>query len=185
MLRLIYRAALCIVLLAHAGSALPQLPMVVNGTVLINGEPAPVGTEIKALIDGEVKGSYIIREKGLYGMIVEYKPGSNIVDFYVNGIKSQSIHWSVEPGTLNLIITTSQAAREATTATATQTATSTATNEARTADTVTPEAQVTVLQQENDTHAPQKQARVESPGFEAIIVVFALLLASKARQGII
>ncbi|MCG2826525.1 MAG: hypothetical protein L6265_08055 [Thermoplasmatales archaeon] len=77
--------------------------MLVSGAVHINGEPAPAGTEIKAMIAGKIKGSYTILQQGVYGIAVEY--GQGTVELYVNNIKAQSINWSSEPKTLDLSVT--------------------------------------------------------------------------------
>jgi cobalamin biosynthesis Mg chelatase CobN len=95
--------AILIATAVNTVSAVPTLPMVVSGAVHINGEPAPAGTEIKALIAGEIKGNNIISQQGVYGIVVEY--GQGTVELYVNNIKVQSINWSSEPQTLNLSVT--------------------------------------------------------------------------------
>jgi len=95
--------AILIATIVNTASAVPAVPMVVSGAVYINGEPAPAGTEIKALIAGEIKGSSIISQQGVYGIVVEY--GQGIVELYVNNIKAQSMNWSGEPVMVNLSVT--------------------------------------------------------------------------------
>ncbi len=146
------------VLFALISSAEPGIPMVVNGTVYINGELAPPSTVVKAMMGGEVKGSSVVTEKGIYGVIVDYKPGYSTVDLYVNEIKSMSFEWSSDPKTANPRVTISGA-----------TPSSTATLQ-------------TDLQNkgiDNDSHG---HSTVESPGFEIVIFVFAVLAACIARR---
>ena len=48
-------------------SAIPPLPAEFYGSVYVNGNPAPAGTIITAMIGGEVRGSFTTSEMGLYG----------------------------------------------------------------------------------------------------------------------
>ncbi|QSZ68171.1 hypothetical protein RJ40_12040 [Methanofollis aquaemaris] len=59
--------ALALVTGAMAVEELPQFPDEYKGTVTIDGKPAPAGTTILALIDGEVRGTLTIEEKGTFG----------------------------------------------------------------------------------------------------------------------
>jgi len=52
---------------AAAEDGIPLLPDEFRGSVTINGDPAPTGTELTALINGEVRGSLTTTEKGKYG----------------------------------------------------------------------------------------------------------------------
>ena len=45
----------------------PSVPASYYGDVTIDGEPAPAGTTIEAVVDGEVRGSITINESGQYG----------------------------------------------------------------------------------------------------------------------
>ena len=45
----------------------PSVPAAYYGNVTIDGEPAPEGTTIEAVVDGEVRGSISINESGQYG----------------------------------------------------------------------------------------------------------------------
>jgi len=45
----------------------PSTPASYYGNVTIDGEPAPAGTEIEAVVDGELKGNITIGEAGEYG----------------------------------------------------------------------------------------------------------------------
>src|SRR3989337_1071453 len=100
----IFKLILCVIMSANMSGAVPTIPMVISGNVSINGEPAPVGTEVKALMNGEVSGSYVVSKKGIYGLIVENRPGIRTVDIYVNGIRSRTLYWSSEPHVLNLAV---------------------------------------------------------------------------------
>jgi len=66
--------ALTVTALAVSGSAAvgadetpPEIPASYYGEIGINGEPAPVGTEIVAVIDGEERGSIVVDEPGQFG----------------------------------------------------------------------------------------------------------------------
>ncbi|MCG2759265.1 MAG: hypothetical protein L6263_12655 [Desulfobacteraceae bacterium] len=162
-------------------SAVPTLPMVVSGAVHINGEPAPAGTEIKALIAGEVKGSTIISQQGVYGIVVEY--GQGTVELYVNNIKAQSINWSSEPKTLNLSVTmtaktqstqiTQSTAKNASTV-GTTTAAPTTTIEPKTA-TATPESNTPQATATQDR--VEKSEAVKTPGFGLLLSFLILVVA--------
>lgn len=161
--------------------AVPALPMVVSGSVYINGEHAPAGTEIKALIAGEVKGSAIISQQGIYGIKVEY--GRGMVELYVNNIKAESINWSSEPKTLDLSVTittktqstqtTQSTAKNASTAAQT-TAVPTTTIEPKTA-TSTPELNTPQATATQDR--VEKSEAVKTPGFGLLLSFLILFVA--------
>ncbi len=185
-----YRLLLCIVLLAQSAWAVPNLPMIVSGSVYINGAPAPFGTAIGAVIGGEVKGNTTVSQSGVYGMTVEY--GQGLVDFYVDDAKAQSINWSIEPQVLNLTVTLNQTASVALatpappepgqTQLAGTTAPTTTTQTATLPEGITANA-TTAISKGQTTVSPQinpgKLDGVRSPGFEAPVVVLAVLLVSK------
>ena len=89
---------------------LPTIPIEFYGYVTINGEPAPVGTEIVAKINGEDRGRIILIEGGKYGgrfndkLQVNGTLGEIGVDitFWVNNIKAQQTN-KYEPGGLELL----------------------------------------------------------------------------------
>ena len=62
-------------------SAIPSLPARYYGNITINGDAAPVGTEITAMINGEVRGSFIVKTAGVFG---NANPGDSD-QFIVNG----------------------------------------------------------------------------------------------------
>jgi len=186
MLQWMYRTVLGIVLFAMISSAVPGIPMVVNGTVYINGELAPPGTVVKAMMGSEVKGSYVVSEKGIYGLKVENKPGSNTVDLYVNEVKSKSVEWGIDPKTVDLRVTISSAYNSGTSqsssaSTPVQPEPTNATTAAKPSSTAT--LQQTDLQNKGITNDSQGQATLESPGFEFFIFVSAVLAVYTAKRG--
>ncbi|WP_435359999.1 PKD domain-containing protein [Haloarchaeobius sp. DFWS5] len=50
-----------------ATTAPPDTPAAYYGQVLVNGQPAPAGVELVAVVDGEVRGSVTTGEDGTYG----------------------------------------------------------------------------------------------------------------------
>ncbi len=176
---------ICLVILiaitVNTVSAVPTLPMVVSGAVHINGEPAPVGTGIKATIAGEVKGSTIIAQPGVYGIVVEY--GRGMVELYVNNIKAESINWSSEPKTLNLSVTITTRTQS------TQTTQSTAKNASTAATTAVPTTTIepktaTSTPESNTPQATVTQDRVEksetvkTPG-SGLLLSFLILFVAR------
>ena len=89
-------------------SEVPQLPEAYYGTITINGLPAPVGTEIIAMINGEEKGRFTLTESGVFGgpgtfdakLLVaggQYDVGEQVI-FLVNGVQADQTD-SYNPGT--------------------------------------------------------------------------------------
>ncbi len=84
--------------LAGTVSAVPPLPAEYSGTVTINGDPAPAGTVIVALIGGEERGRLVTVEEGTFGgessfavrLVVEAAETDEAPDvaFLVNGAPS-------------------------------------------------------------------------------------------------
>jgi hypothetical protein len=194
----------------HISGAVPDIPMIVSGSVHINGVPAPAGTVVTAMSGGELKGSTVLMQAGTYGAMVNYTQG--LVDFYVNDTKAQSINWSSEPQTLDLNVTISQASQAAATTAATTTAlpkvtttaaryatggasgattTVTVTATPKATATTTPAARATDAVKPEDKTASQKKSTLpnetlqksgaaQSPGFGAIAVIFVVVLISKS-----
>lgn len=183
MLQWIYRLVLGIVLFVMISSALPGIPMVVNGTIYINGELAPPGTVVKAVLGSEVKGSFVVSEKGIYGLKVDNKPGSNTVDIYVNEIKSKSLGWSIDPKTVDLRVTISGAYNSGTSQSSSA---STTVQPGPTTAAAKPSSTATLkqidLQNKAIANDSQEKATVESSGFEIFIFVFGILTAYKAKR---
>ena len=83
---------------AAAVEGTPSLPLVLQGTVELDGEPAPVNTEITAKVNGDVVGTTEVDQEGVYGS----QPGTKLyitcepdnyedIKFYVNGVESQLV----------------------------------------------------------------------------------------------
>ena len=81
-----------------AAEGIPSLPLVLQGTVLVDGEPAPINTEITAKVNGDVVGTTEVDPDGVYGA----QPGTKLyitcepdnygdIKFYVNGVESQLV----------------------------------------------------------------------------------------------
>jgi len=45
----------------------PKLPLLAEGTIHVNGEPALEGTEIVVMLDGQVISNSVVEQKGIYG----------------------------------------------------------------------------------------------------------------------
>ena len=205
-----YRLVIVLVLILNISisSAVPPIPMVASGNVYINGESAPVGTVVKAIVGGDIKGSTTLSQSGVYGIYVE--PGSGTVDFYVNDVKANSVEWSMVPITLDLSVTIEEQPETIQTPSASQpTVTPTQTpdvsaltSESNTnsespqvtetavvvdtpisVDTVEPEAQATVLQDDIEaTQVPAEQNNpVEASGFGLFTFISSILLVSRRR----
>lgn len=74
----------------------PSMPLVLQGTVMVDGEPATVNTQIIAEVNGDIVGSTEVDQEGIYGS----QPGNKLyitcesdnygdIVFYVNGVESQ------------------------------------------------------------------------------------------------
>lgn len=98
----------------HAQSP-PSFPHAFYGNIIINGEDAPVGTVVTALVGGVEHGSYAVKVAGQYGnkseadyLIVKGNITEGaIINFYVNGIDTTQTA-SFQPGEdteLNLSVT--------------------------------------------------------------------------------
>ena len=81
---------------AIAAEETPSLPLVLQGTVELNGEPAPINTEITAKVDSDVVGTTEVDQEGIFGS----QPGTKLyitcdpddyedIKFYVNGVESE------------------------------------------------------------------------------------------------
>ncbi len=81
-------------LLVNQASANP--PIVLEGSVLIDGAPAPVGTEIKAMCEGSVVGTTTVDNEGLYSDTRDNRLGisseCSTVTLLVNGIEAKVIN---------------------------------------------------------------------------------------------
>ncbi len=182
----IYKFILCVIISANMSSAIPDIPMVISGNVSINGEPASVGTEVNALMGGDVLGSHVVSKKGIYGLIVENRPGIKAFDIYVNGIKSGASGWSSDPKILNLAITVKgsspiEKSSPYSGATITNTGITAINSSPKTTvevkTEVEPEIQKTGLKQEHQEQ--QKTSGQESaklPGFNFLYIIMSIIL---------
>jgi len=83
---------------ATAAEAIPEFPLVVGGTVEVNGEPAPVGTVITAGLNDEIVGTTQVDCEGVCGYCPENKlyitcaaDDYGDLKFYVDGVESQLV----------------------------------------------------------------------------------------------
>ena len=67
-------------------SAIPQLPMIVNGEVYINDKPAKTGTEIMAVLGEDEVNKVEITEKGKFTLLLQKLNKNDKLDFYVDDI---------------------------------------------------------------------------------------------------
>ncbi|MBU3966576.1 MAG: hypothetical protein KKG76_04245 [Euryarchaeota archaeon] len=184
MQRWIYRFILCIILSANIGSAVPTIPMVISGNISINGEPASPGTDVKALMNGEVLTSYVVDKSGIFGLIVENRPGVRTIDIYVNGIRSSSIDWSSQPTMLNLDVTDkrSQPVEKTSLSQGTSVAnTSTASPNAITtvkAEIIQKVEKMVAMPENIEQKSSPKQDAATVPGFEVLNFCIAILFIS-------
>lgn len=82
--------------LAIENSEVPILPLIIKGDVTLDGEPAEVGTEVTAKINGEVVGTTEVSTKGVYGdlpqnrLLVTSAPENyEKIKFYINGMEAE------------------------------------------------------------------------------------------------
>ena len=67
-------------------SAIPELPMIVNGEVYINDKPAKIGTEIKAILGENVVSEFEVTERGKFNLLLQKLDKSDEVEFFVDDI---------------------------------------------------------------------------------------------------
>lgn len=77
---------------------LPSQLAYLFGDVVLDGKPAPVGVEITAKLNGNVVGTTVVEQAGVYGnipktmLVVNCDPEDyGDVKFYVNGLESQTV----------------------------------------------------------------------------------------------
>ncbi|MFB6093306.1 MAG: PGF-pre-PGF domain-containing protein [Haloquadratum sp.] len=87
---------------AQEGGGAPTVPAAYYGDVTVNGKPAPVGTVIVAIVDGERHGSITVTKRGQYGgpgaldekLVVEGADPDDRVSFRVRGVAAeQTVRW--------------------------------------------------------------------------------------------
>lgn len=79
-----------------AETSLPYMPLILQGNIEVAGEPAPVGTEITAELNGKLVGITRVTSEGVYGdgvgnkLFINCNPDNyDDVKFYVNDVESQ------------------------------------------------------------------------------------------------
>ncbi len=81
-------------------------PTVIEGTLMIDGEPAPVGTEVELVVDGNVVGQTTVTNEGLIGDERANRLGVSsdydIVTVYVNGEPKQTLDLSANDDVVGL-----------------------------------------------------------------------------------
>ncbi len=92
-------------------------PTVLEGTLMIDGEPAPVGTEVELVVDGQVVGQTTVNNEGLIGdersNRLGVSSGYDVVTVYVNGEAKQSLDLSANnDDVMNLDLSVSGVAEE-------------------------------------------------------------------------
>ena len=85
-----------LIILSFSVAAVPQLPMVVNGDVIVNEKPANVGTKITAEIDGSVVEEFKVFKEGQYLMSIDDGKNGDNVELFVNGIKAANVEYGLE-----------------------------------------------------------------------------------------
>ncbi len=70
-------------------------PMMLQGNLLIDGEPAAVGTEITAVVDGNEVGATTVTKEGVFGdqrsNRLPVPSNYDVVSIYVNNVKTQTL----------------------------------------------------------------------------------------------
>jgi PGF-pre-PGF domain-containing protein/PGF-CTERM protein len=95
---------------AQEGSEQPSIPASYYGDVTIDGEPAPEGTEIEAVVNGDVRDSITVNETGRYGgpglndekLEIANVPNGSTVTFRIDGTpadRTEPATVEYEPGT--------------------------------------------------------------------------------------
>jgi len=86
---LLFLLLLSIIISFSLISAVPQLPMIVTGNVSINDNPAKIGTEITAVVNGEKVIGIETTEKGKFNFLLQKLNESDEAKLYVDGIYSE------------------------------------------------------------------------------------------------
>ena len=79
-----------------------EVPASYYGEVTVNGDPAPEGTEIAAVVDGEVQDTIVVESEGEYGgsdlfdekLVVNEPSGDTTVEFVVGDVTAdETVEW--------------------------------------------------------------------------------------------
>lgn len=71
-------------------SAVPQLPMIINGDVTINEKPAKTGTIITAKVDNKEISRTEVTKEGYYVLLIQ-KPVEGNIKLFVDNIDTEEI----------------------------------------------------------------------------------------------
>jgi len=77
---------LILIILTSSTYAIPSLPHILAGDVLINNKPAKVGTEITAVKDGKIIEKIEVTEKGKFKLLLQKLNEGDKVQLYVDSI---------------------------------------------------------------------------------------------------
>lgn len=96
--------------LSSAACAIPLMPTEFYGTVSIDGTPAPAGTNITSLIDGQVSGFAIVEVPGVLGGTGPFDQrlpaygtaDGQVVSFSINGVPAATTA-EFHPGTTGMV----------------------------------------------------------------------------------
>ncbi|MCM1988071.1 hypothetical protein [Methanococcoides seepicolus] len=91
--------AMATIPVSTASEASPSLPLIVGGEVTIDGEVAPVGTEITVKLGEHVVGTTTVGSAGVYGdsptnrLLITSEPDDyENLKFYVNGVETDLVN---------------------------------------------------------------------------------------------
>lgn len=105
-------AVVCLVVAAGAASVAaqetdgpPEVPASFHGTVTVDGEPAPEGTEVVAVVDGQTVDTTTVGSNGTYGdpgtlgekLVVDESVADEgtVVAFRVDGVRAEeTVNWT-------------------------------------------------------------------------------------------
>jgi hypothetical protein len=113
--RTILFCLLAATIIGIAAASIPQLPCEISGTVTINGEPAPAGAIVTAIVDGEEVARITISEPGKIGgpgpfdmrLVIQGKEeqiGSEI-SFLIHGYPADETAWFESGESIRIPIT--------------------------------------------------------------------------------
>ena len=83
--------------MAISAAAVPDLPIVLQGSVELDGEPAPVDTEISVELNGVEIATVMVTTEGEYSNlpVSGLSEDPSYINFYVNGIKARLVDATV------------------------------------------------------------------------------------------
>ena len=69
--------------------AIPSLPHILAGDVLINNKPAKLGTEITTVKDGKIIGKIEVTEEGKFKLLLQNLNEGDTINLYVDNINTE------------------------------------------------------------------------------------------------